>query len=150
MKEIYITSSVEETELLGASFARELVEAYDGECIFVAMYGDLGAGKTAFVRGFASVISPNSAVRSPTYTIVNEYRKDNINGISLYHFDMYRITDEDELYSIGFFDYIKNGGICIAEWCENIKPCIPYDLGIKTVTIEKFLDDENKRKINFA
>jgi ATPase, YjeE family len=150
MNETYITASVEETELLGAAFARELVQSYSGDCIFVAMYGDLGAGKTAFVRGFASVISPQSTVRSPTYTIVNEYRKGNISAIRLFHFDMYRITDEDELYSIGFHDYIKSGSICVSEWTENVKSYLPSDLDIRSVSIEKFPDDESKRKIIFT
>ena len=85
------------------------------------MFGDLGAGKTAFVRGLASVIAPNARVKSPTYTIVNEYKGD---GVSLFHFDLYRISDDDELYSTGFYDYL-NRGICVAEWSENIPYAIP-------------------------
>jgi len=89
---------------------------------FVALYGDLGVGKTAFVRGFARPLSPNALVRSPTFALVNEYRGD---PLSVFHFDMYRIGDEDELYAIGFYDYADRKGVCIAEWCENIPYAIP-------------------------
>lgn len=147
MEQKIITHSTEETEALGAEFAREILSEYDGQCIFIAMYGDLGAGKTAFVRGFSSVISPESTVRSPTYTVVNEYRKGNVKNIRLYHFDMYRITDEDELYSIGFYDYLDTGGICIAEWSENIVDYLPDNLSIRHISIEKSSDNENERTI---
>ena len=98
---------------------------------FVALYGDLGVGKTAFVRGFASVLSPSSAVRSPTFALVNEYRG---GTRPLFHFDMYRIESEDDLYSIGFDDYLE-GGICLTEWSENIPFALPEEYF--RVTIEK-------------
>ena len=111
------TNSPEQTELLGKKLAARL---NPGDVI--AYYGDLGAGKTAFVRGFASVMSPGSAVRSPTFTLVNEYNR----GKRLvFHFDMYRINDDDELYSAGFYDYESRGGICLAEWCEKIPWALP-------------------------
>lgn len=147
MEKIIITYSAEETEKAGAEFAREILNEYDNECIFIAMYGDLGAGKTAFVRGFSSVISPGSKVRSPTYTIVNEYKEGNKKNIRLFHFDMYRITDEDELYSIGFYDYLRSGVICISEWSENIIKYLPEGLKIRHISIEKFIDNDEKRKI---
>ncbi len=89
---------------------------------FVALYGDLGVGKTAFVRGFASVLAPAAPVRSPTFSLVNEYR-----GITapLFHFDMYRITGEDDLYSIGYDDYLMRDGFCLVEWSENIEDALP-------------------------
>ena len=90
---------------------------------FVALYGDLGVGKTAFVRGFASVLSPSSAVRSPTFALVNEYRG---GKRPLFHFDMYRIESEDDLYSIGFDDYLDRG-ICLTEWSENIPYALPEE-----------------------
>lgn len=111
----YITKSSAETEAIGKEFAKELKS---GD--FVALFGDLGVGKTAFVRGVASVACPNVRVQSPTYTIVNAYPGE----IPLYHFDMYRIDGEEALYSCGFFDYLDSG-ICIAEWCENISDFIP-------------------------
>lgn len=98
---------------------------------FVALYGDLGVGKTAFVRGFASVLSPSSAVRSPTFALVNEYRG---GKRPLFHFDMYRIESEDDLYSIGFDDYLDSG-ICLTEWSENIPFALPEEYF--RVTIEK-------------
>ena len=94
------TQSAEETEALGAALAKRMTEERDLPP-FLALYGDLGVGKTAFVRGFASVIAPESVVRSPTFALVNEYRA---KPLSLFHFDMYRIESEDDLYSIGFYE----------------------------------------------
>jgi len=138
MKKEFHTKSVEETEGVG----RELALSLDREkpC-FIAMYGDLGVGKTAFVRGLASVLAPKARVKSPTYTVVNKYEGD---SIPLYHLDVYRINDEDELYSIGFDDYV-NTGICVVEWSENIPESIPKD-AIK-VSIEKEGENFEKRKI---
>ena len=118
-----ITESAEETEAVGARIARLINEERTDLPRFIAMYGDLGSGKTAFTRGFASVISPGSAVRSPTFTIVNEYRS---GKTPVFHFDMYRIGDEDELYSIGFYDYLSNG-FCLSEWSENIEFALPEE-----------------------
>jgi len=129
-----ITACADETELVGAELARYVMENREE---FVALYGDLGAGKTAFTRGFASVIAPDAAVCSPTYTIVNEYE----GKIPLFHFDMYRIEDEDSLDSIGFYDYFGRG-IIITEWSENIPYALP-DTYIK-VTIEKLGDDARR------
>ncbi|MBR2721965.1 MAG: tRNA (adenosine(37)-N6)-threonylcarbamoyltransferase complex ATPase subunit type 1 TsaE [Clostridia bacterium] len=117
------TSCVEETEACGAMLADRICKDPASPC-FVALYGDLGVGKTAFVRGFASVISPGSAVRSPTFALVNEYRG---KGRPLFHFDMYRITSEEDLYSIGFYDYADRGGICLVEWSENIPDSLPSE-----------------------
>lgn len=111
-----VTETQERTELLGGIFSRYLENGS-----FVAMYGDLGAGKTAFVRGIVKKMIPEAYVTSPTYTIVNEYVSDKYR---ICHFDMYRIESADDLESIGFFDYLKDG-ICIAEWCENIKDELP-------------------------
>lgn len=136
MKKI-ITYSSAETENVGAELAKTLKT---GD--FVAMYGDLGVGKTAFIRGIAKELCPAARVQSPTYTIVNEYRGD----VPLFHFDMYRIDSEETLYATGFFDYAEHGVIA-AEWCENIKDFVPENSVF--VTIEKDLSsgDENKRII---
>lgn len=121
------TQACEQTEALG----QELAEAILADASlprFVALYGDLGVGKTAFVRGFTRAIAPDAGVRSPTFALVNEYRaKREGKPFSVFHFDMYRITDEDDLYSIGFYDYPQRAGICIAEWCENIPYAIPEE-----------------------
>ncbi len=131
-----ITRNAEETETVGATFAKTL-KAGD----FIAMFGDLGAGKTAFVRGAMKTLADGAHVQSPTYTIVNEYPA----RIPVYHFDMYRIDDEDSLYSIGYYDYLESGGICFAEWCEKIEPYLPE--AYYTVTIRKCADDPDKRII---
>ena len=117
-----ITNSAEETEAVGIELAECFVS--DGSLPrFIALYGDLGVGKTAFVRGFTSVFSPKARVKSPTFALVNEYKG---NGCpSVFHFDMYRINDEDELYSIGFYDYFNRNGICLTEWSENIRYALP-------------------------
>lgn len=139
------THSAEETEALGATLANRMIQ--DGALPpFVALYGDLGVGKTAFVRGFASVIAPESTVRSPTFALVNEYRA---KPLSLFHFDMYRIESEDDLYSIGFYDYLERRGICLVEWSEKIPFALPEEY--LRVTIEK--DDPqtpNSRTVTIA
>ena len=125
------TESTAETEAVGAALAKEMA-ADDTLPPFVALYGDLGVGKTAFVRGFASVFCAGVAVRSPTFALVNEYRG---KEKTLFHFDMYRIDGEDDLYSIGFDDYLMRDGICLAEWCENIPFALPEEY--LRVSIEK-------------
>ena len=115
------TSSVELTEKTGFELAEYLVNNPDAPR-FIAMYGDLGVGKTAFTRGFTSEIAPQSTVRSPTFALVNEYKA---KPLSVFHFDLYRITDEDDLYSIGFYDYADSPGICLTEWTENIEYALP-------------------------
>ena len=137
-----LTNSPEETEKLGALLASEIYEDADLPR-FVALYGDLGVGKTAFVRGFTSVLAPNATVKSPTFALVNEYRADKAR---IYHFDMYRIADEDDLYSIGFYDYIEGDAMCLCEWSENIPYAIPKHH--VTVTISKTdVSTPDERKI---
>lgn len=132
------TKSVEETEGIGRELALKL--NMEKPC-FIAMYGDLGVGKTAFVRGLASVLAPSAKVKSPTYTVVNKYEG---GKVPLYHLDVYRINDEDELYSIGFDDYVSTG-ICVVEWSENIQESIPSDA--ISVKIEKEGANFEMRKI---
>lgn len=129
-----ISKSAEETEKIGAEFAKTLEPD-----AFVAMYGYLGAGKTAFVRGMASVLVPNAFVSSPTYTIVNEYHADD--GKRFCHFDMYRITDDDDLYSIGFYDY--HDCVIAVEWSENIPFALPDEYYKVTITAS----ENNERAI---
>ncbi|MBQ9760379.1 MAG: tRNA (adenosine(37)-N6)-threonylcarbamoyltransferase complex ATPase subunit type 1 TsaE [Clostridia bacterium] len=137
-----VTESANETEAFGAALAKKMCKDLSLPP-FIALYGDLGVGKTAFVRGFASVIAPNSLVRSPTFALVNEYRA---KPRSLFHFDMYRIEDEDDLYSIGFYDYLDRAGICLVEWSENIPYALP-DRYLR-VSIEKIdPDSPDKRSI---
>ena len=107
-----ITNSPEETEALGAA----LVERLEAGAV-VAFNGDLGAGKTAFVRGMARGQGIPGRVTSPTFTIVNEYEG---GRLPLFHFDMYRLGSEEELFDIGWEDYLRRGGICAVEWSEHI------------------------------
>lgn len=136
MKDRYITRSVNETENIGKLLFKQIESPS-----FVALFGDLGAGKTAFVRGMVSCFDSDAIVTSPTYNIVNSYESDK--G-ALYHFDMYRVTDDDDLYSVGFYDYLDNG-IIVAEWCENIPFALPSEY--YKVTVSK-CDDENSRIID--
>ena len=136
---IYVTNSAEETEKVGYLLAEE-IDTHSMSRIFIALRGEMGVGKTAFVRGFASFFGITK-VKSPTYTVVNEY----LGKRKIFHFDMYRIEDEDDLYSIGFEDYASSDGICIAEWSENISNFIPKDAIF--VTISRSDNSESQRKI---
>ena len=142
LKEI-ITNSPEETEAVGLSLA-EMLRDDTSLPPFVALYGDLGVGKTAFVRGFTKVFSPNALVRSPTFALVNEYPTKAERRV--FHFDMYRITDEDDLYSIGYYDYLDDGSICLVEWSENIPYAIPNE-HIKIEITKTNLDNPDERLI---
>ena len=145
LKEI-ITNSPEETENVGLELAKMLANDLSLPS-FVALYGDLGVGKTAFVRGFARVFSPSALVRSPTFALVNEYPTKSDRRV--FHFDMYRITDEDDLYSIGYYDYLDDGSICLVEWSENIPYAIP-DEHIRVEITKTNLDKPDERCIKIV
>jgi len=130
---IYKTNSAEETENLGRELAKKL-DTGKVDSAFIALRGEMGVGKTAFVRGFASHFEI-FGVKSPTYTVVNEYH----GRRNIYHFDMYRIESEDDLYSIGFDDYVKRAGYSISEWSENVVDFLPNEL----ITVEISRDAEN-------
>ncbi len=129
----FITKSPEETERLGEQLGKTL---HGGEVI--AYLGDLGAGKTAFTRGLARGLEIPMRVTSPTYTIVNEYTG---GRLPLFHFDMYRLSSSDELFDIGWEDYLLRGGVCAVEWSENVRDAMEDAI---TVSIEK-TDDETRR-----
>lgn len=135
-----ISNSALDTEKIGKDLAKTL----KGNEI-IALYGDLGVGKTAFTRGIADYFGVKDEVSSPTFSIVNEYAADKF---SLYHFDMYRIKTVEDLESTGFFEYLGNN-ILVIEWSENIEDYLPKDI-IK-VTIKKINSEsdnnENKRII---
>ena len=123
---VYHTNSPEETEAIGQLLAARLKPG-----TVIAFEGDLGAGKTAFTRGLARGLGATDRVTSPTYTIVNEY----LGGkMPLFHFDMYRLESSDDLFDIGWEDYLERGGICAVEWSENVKDAME---GALTVRIEK-------------
>ena len=129
----FITNSPAETEALGAALAARLTPG-----AVLAYRGDLGAGKTAFTRGLARGLGYAEPVTSPTYTIVNEY----LGGrLPLFHFDMYRLSSSDDLWDIGWEDYLDRGGVCAVEWSENVSDAME---GAITVGIEK-LDDTTRR-----
>ena len=129
----FISHSEAETEALGARLAAGL----PGGAV-VAMYGDLGAGKTAFVRGMARGMGLDCRVSSPTFTIVNEY----LGPRELIHFDMYRLSGADELFDIGWEDYLSRGAVCAVEGSENVQDAFFGDE--VRVTIEKCSDTERK------
>lgn len=135
------TLSAPETEKCGAALAENIIENGDLPR-FVALYGDLGVGKTAFIRGFSSFAAPGANVKSPTFTLVNEYRG---KYAPVFHFDMYRIEDEDSLYSIGFYDYLDRG-ICLTEWTENIEYALP-DRYIKVTITKNDMENTDSRRI---
>lgn len=123
-----ISTDAEMTERAGKELARLMENNKLPK--FVALCGGLGAGKTAFTRGFCACLCPSAAVRSPSFAIVNEYR----GNTDVFHFDVWRITDDDDLYSTGFYDYLERDGIVVCEWAENIGYALP-EAYIK-VTIE--------------
>lgn len=132
----FITNSPSETENLGAKLASHLTAG-----AVIAFRGDLGAGKTAFTRGIARGLGIYDAVTSPTYTIVNEY----LSGkLPLFHFDMYRLHSADDLFDIGWDDYLDRGGICVVEWSENVSDAMENPISIR---IEKIPGHEDARKI---
>lgn len=131
------TNSEAETVLAGEKMGKKLLP---GDVL--AFYGDLGAGKTAFIRGVARGLGIASRVSSPTFTIVNEYP----GPVPLFHFDMYRLGSSDELFEIGWEDYLTRGGVCCVEWTENVADAMPAEA--VAVTIEK--TGENARKITVS
>ena len=131
----YITNSPSETEAVGAALARVLQPG-----TVIAYRGDLGAGKTAFTRGLARGLGVTDRVTSPTYTIVNEYWG---GRMPLFHFDMYRLGSEDELFDIGWDDYLERGGVCAVEWSENVWGAMEDAI---VITITRL--DEDTRKID--
>ena len=133
----YVSGSPEETKRIAAEIAKEL-EKGDVLC----MYGDLGAGKTAFVQGLAKGLGIDGHITSPTFTIVNEY----YGKFPLYHFDVYRIADPDEMYEIGYDEYIYGNGICVIEWPQLIDEILPQKRYNITIT-KDYEKHENYRLI---
>ena len=129
----FITNSPLETENVGEALGKRLQPG-----TILAYEGDLGAGKTAFTRGLARGLGAKEQVTSPTYTIVNEY----LSGrMPLFHFDMYRLASSDDLWDIGWEDYLERGGVCAVEWSENVEDALEDPI---IVTIEK-TGEESRR-----
>ena len=131
----FLSKSPEDTEKIGEELGSQINEG----CV-IAYRGGLGMGKTCFTRGLAKGLGSYDTVTSPTFALINEYPS---GRIPLYHFDMYRVSGWEDLYSTGFFDYIDDGGVIAAEWSENIDSALP-DTTIY-VTINKL--DDNTREI---
>ncbi len=140
MNQEYTTYTAEETEAVGEALARALTEEGLRQA-FLSLEGEMGVGKTAFARGFARALGC-TGVHSPTYTVVNEYRGD---PFPVFHFDLYRIGDEDELYAIGFDDYLGRDGFLLCEWSENGGSLLPSHR--ICVTISRSEEGENVRRI---
>ena len=133
----FVTHSPAETERLGEKLAEKLTP-----CAVLAYRGELGAGKTAFTRGLARGLGYTDPVTSPTYTIVNEY----LGGrLPLFHFDMYRLSSAEDLWDIGWEDYLDRGGVCAVEWSENVTEAME---GAVSVTIDVL--GENTRRITIS
>ena len=129
----FTTHAPEQTEAVGAALGKVLTAG-----TVIAYRGDLGAGKTAFTRGLARGLGCAEPVTSPTYTIVNEY----LSGrLPLFHFDMYRLGSSDDLWDIGWEDYLERGGVCAVEWSENVADAME---GAIAVTIEKLGEDTRR------
>lgn len=133
----YISHSATETENIGRMLGKILPAG-----TVIALFGNLGAGKTCFTRGFCSGMGIDTDVYSPTFAIVNEYRG---NSKILYHFDMYRVSGFEDLYSTGYFDYLDTDASLIIEWSENIESVLPEDC--VRIMINKSDIDENERII---
>ncbi len=140
MEQEFYTDTPEATEQIGERLATALLTRGD-RTAFIALCGEMGVGKTAFTRGFARALGVFS-VKSPTFTVVNEYRG---GVLPIFHFDTYRIESEDDLLSIGFDDYLVREGYALCEWSENIREFLPD--GHLTVTIGR-TELENRRKIS--
>ncbi len=132
---VKVTNSPEET----IEFGKKIGELLTGGEV-IAYCGGLGVGKTTFTRGLAIGFGVGDDVTSPTFALVNEYRK---NGRALCHFDMYRICGVDDLETTGFYDYMDDSAVLAVEWSENIKDALPKNTIY--ISIERL--DENKRKI---
>ena len=136
MKFEYVTNTPEETEALGEQLGAMLKPG-----AVLAYTGDLGAGKTAFTRGLARGLDICEQVTSPTFTIVNEYET---GRMPLFHFDMYRLDSSDELFDIGWEDYLVRGGVCAVEWSENVEDALDEN----TIWVEiRRGEHENQRRI---
>ena len=134
----YYSDSVRATEEYGRNLAKELKSGS-----VIAFFGGMGMGKTAFVRGLSAGMKLKGEVCSPTFSLVNEYRSD---ATTLYHFDMYRITSMDDLYSTGFFDYLDTDAVLAVEWSENITYALPEN----TIFIMIKRVDDNTREIEIT
>ena len=137
-KKVFSSGSYEETRKIASEFAKNL-KSVD----VLTIDGDLGAGKTAFTGGLALGLGIDSHVTSPTFTIVNEYRQ---GALPLFHFDVYRLESMDDLYDIGWEDYVSQGGICVVEWADIVRD--ELELPYYEIRITKSPENEDARQIS--
>ena len=142
---VYISKDTEETKKIGYELA-EKIDTGELKSRFIAMRGEMGVGKTAFTSGFASYFGIKG-VKSPTYAVMNQHTSPTT-GRRILHLDTYRISDDDDLYSIGFYDYLDSGDLMIVEWSENIDYASPD--GAIYVKIERVDQDDRMRKITVS
>lgn len=135
----YISNSEEETRQI----AKEIAERLNPDDV-ILFSGGMGAGKTAFTKGLAEYFGTDEEVSSPTFALVHEYP----GKIPIFHFDLYRISGFDDLYAIGFFDYLDRGGICVVEWSENVPELEDELENVIKIDIHKM--SENGREINVS
>ena len=133
----YLSHNEKDTEALGERLAHSLPAGSQ----VIAMYGELGAGKTAFIRGLGRGLGVTELINSPTFTIVNEFQGER----ELYHFDMYRLGSADELFDIGWEDYLARGGVCAVEWSENVQEA--FDGSEIVVTVRKTGEESREIEI---
>ena len=141
---VYTSKDTEETKKIGYELARK-IDTGELNTRFIALRGEMGVGKTAFTSGFASYYGIGG-VKSPTYAVMNQHTSEG--GKKILHFDTYRISDDDDLYSIGFYDYLDSDDLMIVEWSENIDYAIPTDA--LYVKIERVREDDGMRKITVS
>lgn len=131
-------TGIKESDLAGA--ARKLIDSFPDSRIF-AFYGSMGAGKTTFIKAVCYELGVVDIVQSPTFSIINEYKTEE--GVSIYHFDFYRIRNISEVFDIGYEDYLYSGRHCFMEWPELVEPLLPAD------TVRVRITGENERVIEF-
>lgn len=138
MKKVLLSKTPEDLPVAAAKILQDMAS----EHIF-AFYGEMGAGKTTFIKAFCRVLGSNDVVTSPTFTLINEYNDESRN--SLYHFDFYRIKHIEEVFDIGFEEYVDSGNYCFLEWPERISELLPESY----VYISIEVSEDEKRKITY-
>jgi len=146
VEKVFITNNFEETQRLGEEFARSLLANSQGETFgrVIALYGDLGSGKTTFVQGLARGLGIKNRIISPTFLMVRSYK---LEAMSFYHIDLYRVENERDLEGLGIEEIINDrNNIVVIEWAEKLKEYLPK----KRIDIHFFYENESKRKVNFS
>ena len=139
MKKILFSQTPDDLPVVAEAILKDM----SSERIF-AFYGEMGAGKTTLIKAFCNALGSSDVVRSPTFSLVNEYEDEK--GESIYHFDFYRIKHIEEVYDIGFEEYIYSGNYCFMEWPERISELLPETFVYVSIKVEK----DEVRKITYS